>query len=67
MAGQQHARHEFPAHQAHTIEIDLSFANPTRIVECFHIGIRANDCKGYCFRLWRKRRIAPHGYVQAVA
>jgi hypothetical protein len=63
----QHARKDFPAQRAHTIEIDLSFANPTRIVECFHIGIRASDSEGYRLRLWRKRRIAPQGNAQAVA
>ena len=31
------------------------------------LGIRAGDYEGDRLRLWRKRRIAPHGNVQAVA
>ena len=63
----QDARNDFCAQRAYAIEIDLGFANLTRIVECFSIGIRAGDYEGDRLRLWRKRRIAPHGNVQAVA
>ena len=51
----------------HAIEIDLGFANLTRIVECFSIGIRTGDYEGDRLRLWRKRRIASNANVQATA
>ena len=62
-----HANDRLSSQSAHAVEINLSFANPTRPLERVGLGIRAGNSECNCLRLRRERRLAPNGNSQSVA
>jgi hypothetical protein len=60
------ARDRLLAQRAHTVEIDLGFADPTRPLERIGLDFGAGDPARDRLGLRRKRRLAPNGNVQPV-